>query len=53
MTQGAPLPDPEGYDEGTYQYESDGEELLGETARTLLRQTGGNYRCELFHESYT
>ena len=52
MTQGASPPVPEGYDEGTYQYESDGEELLGETARTLLHQTGGNYRCELFLKSH-
>lgn len=52
MSQNPPLPDPEGYDGGTYEYESDEEELLGESARALFRHTGGNYRCELFLEPH-
>ena len=29
-----------------YQYESEGEELLGNSARALFHEAGGNYRCE-------
>lgn len=46
MARNPPLPDPDGSEQTPYQYESEGEEKLGESARALVRETGGNYRCE-------
>jgi len=49
MVQGPPSSDsecdrPDAVEE--YQYESDAEERLAETARALLREADGNYRRE-------
>jgi hypothetical protein len=49
MVQGPPSSDSEdGDDPQQYQYESEGEEALGTSARTLFQEAGGNYRCEAF-----
>ena len=54
MVQGPPSSDSEDLDDNVqgdvreYQYESEGEELLGESARSLLSEANGNYRCESF-----
>lgn len=45
MAQGPPPSDSE-YDLEEYQYESEGEERLGEGARRLFNESGGNYRRE-------
>ena len=49
MVQGPPSSDSEGDTPGgveEYQYESDAEERLADTARALLREADGNYRRE-------
>lgn len=45
MVQGPPLSDSEP-DIQEYQYESDGEEILGNSAHALFQEAGGNYRCK-------
>jgi hypothetical protein len=50
MAQEPPSSDsePDGFDDANnvreYQYESEGEEMLGASARILLREARGNYR---------
>lgn len=39
-------PDTPASDTEEYKYESEGEEMLGNSARTLLRESGGDYRCK-------
>lgn len=49
MAQDPPSSDSESDGSGgleEYQYESDAEEKLADTARALLRESGGNYRRE-------
>ena len=53
MVQGPPSSDSEDIDDGAlealeYQYESEGEEALARSARSLLREADGSYRCKLF-----
>lgn len=53
MVQGPPLSDSESDAPGNteeYHYESEGEERLGDSARALLHESGGNHRCESFFE---
>lgn len=57
MAQGPPSSDSESDNDvpehvGQYQYESEGEEMLGNSARALLREARGNYRCESFPDLY-
>lgn len=47
MVQGPPSSDSEGSpDIQEYQYQSEGEQTLGASARSLLLESDGNYRCE-------
>ena len=49
MAQGPPSSDSESDVHGDaeeYQYESEGEEMLGNSARALFREAAGNYRRE-------
>lgn len=53
MVQGPPSSDSEDLDDvREYQYESEGEERLGTSARTLLRESRGDYRCKLVPRSH-
>jgi len=53
MAQGPPSSDSESDDStpgnaAVYQYESEGEEMLGNSARALLREARGDYHREWF-----
>lgn len=45
MARGPPSSDSEP-DVQEYQYESNGEEMLGNSACALFQEAGGDYRCE-------
>lgn len=48
MVQGPPSSDSEGPpDTQEYQYQSDGEQTLAQSARSLFAEAGNDYRCKL------